>query len=78
VYLIKEENGWTEMLLDSSRYLVWTPSSNIMARQICHSKNQLRGSEIFYQWLLGQPYHSPNLGCWRLTDQPEEMIKGMK
>jgi hypothetical protein len=72
VFLVSEANGWVTMLIDEDRYLALVPLSDIKTQRICHLNGQLGEGQTLYQWLRGQPYGSPNLGCWVLTDQPRE------
>ena len=72
VFLVSEANGWAAMLIDEDRYLALVPLSDIQTQRICHLNGQLGDGQTLYQWLRGQPYSSPNLGCWVLTDQPKE------
>ena len=72
VYLLSEQNGWATLLVDSDRYLAVVPASGITAQRICQAGSQLGEGQTLYQQLLRQPGSSPELACWRLTDQPEE------
>ena len=72
VFIVSEQNNVTTMLVDEDRYLVSIPADNISARTICHLEGQFGNGQPLLWVLLGRSYRSPNLGCWRLTDQPEE------
>jgi hypothetical protein len=63
VFVISEDNGWETMLVDNDRYLVWLPAADVESRIICHQNNQLGQGRTFYQWIIGQPYTSPNVSC---------------
>jgi hypothetical protein len=63
VFVISEDNGWETMLIDNDRYLVWLPAADVERRIICHQNNQLGQGQTFYQWIIGQPYSSPNVSC---------------
>jgi hypothetical protein len=72
VFIVSEQNNVTTMLVDEDRYLVSIPTGDIGARAICHLAGQLGGWPPLFWIILGRPYMSPNLSCWRFTDQPEE------
>ena len=63
VFVISEDNGWDTMLIDNDRYLVWLPAADVESRTICHQDTQLGQGQTFYQWIMGQPYNSPNVSC---------------
>lgn len=72
VFIVSEQDGMTTMLVDEDRYLVSIPTSNIAVSAICHLNGQLGDGQPLFWKILGRSYSSPNLACWRLTDQPEE------
>jgi hypothetical protein len=72
VFIVSEQNNETTMLVDEDRYLVSIPTSDIAARAICHLEGQFGNGQPLLWVILGRSYSSPNLACWRLTDQPGE------
>jgi hypothetical protein len=72
VFIVSEQNNETTMLVDEDRYLVSIPTSDIAVRVICRLEGQFGSRRPLLWVILGRPYSSPNLACWRLTDQPEE------
>jgi hypothetical protein len=75
VFIVDESNGQVTLLMDQSRYLYSVPESLIKRRVICHLDDQIRGANPLIETIFGQPYRSPDLACWRLTDQPVEAAK---
>jgi hypothetical protein len=72
VFIVSEQNDETTMLVDEDRYLVSISTNDIEVRVTCRLEGQF-GSRAPLLWvILGRSYSSPNLACWRLTDQPEE------
>jgi hypothetical protein len=69
-YIIAESSGWTTLLIDSDRYLAMVKTADIQRRRICHLSGQLGSGQPFFDWIINQPYTSPNLSCSLLTDQP--------
>jgi hypothetical protein len=72
VYIVSEQNDETTMLVDDDRYLITIPTDDIAVRVICRQEGQIGSTRPLLWVILGRPYSSPNLECWRLTDQPEE------
>ena len=72
VFIVSEQDDITTMLVDEDRYLVSIPTSNIAVSAICHLNGQLGDGQPLFWKIIGRSYSSPNLACWRLTDQPEE------
>jgi hypothetical protein len=75
VYIISEQNGIVTMLTDDSRQLVSVSSADVGWRRICNL-NRLPVSSAPLIWvILGRKTTSPNVACWRLTDDPVEEAK---
>ena len=69
---ISDANGLVTMLVDDHRYLAVVPAAEVESREPCRMPDQLGNGQPLVDWLLGRPYQSPNLACWRLTDQADE------
>lgn len=72
VYLVSEQNGWVTLLVDSDRYLAVVPAADIQSQRICQTSSQPGEGQTLYQRIVRQPFYSPELACWQLTDQPQE------
>ena len=70
-----DENGWAELLIDDSRYLVWVRDKDITQRRICHLYSQLPGVDPSFDTLLFRRYHGHDLSCSEITDDPVEKAK---
>jgi hypothetical protein len=75
VYIISEQSGIVTMLTDDNRQLVSVSSADVGWRRICNF-NRLPVSSAPLIWvILGRKTTSPNVACWRLTDDPVEEAK---
>jgi hypothetical protein len=65
-----DENGWAELLIDDSRYLVWVRDKDITQRRICHLYSQLPGVDPSFDTLLFRRYHGHDLSCSEILTTP--------
>lgn len=67
-YVIDTANGWVTILDAKTRAIVRVKNDQVQARQICHESGQLAGDRPILYLLEGKPYRSPNLACFRLSN----------
>jgi hypothetical protein len=66
LYVLSSAGGDLVALTADTRFIVRVPSSNVVARVICHQTGQLPGQRPLLFVLERKDYTSPNLACWRL------------
>jgi hypothetical protein len=74
-FVLSEDNGQVELLIDDDRTIVYVPADDVVSREICNLNDNPMGSVPTFATLLEQHFGAHVLSCWRATDQPDEHAK---
>lgn len=74
-FVIGEENGQLEILIDDNRNIIFVPSADVVSHKICNLNTNPMGSSPVLELLSGETFSGHVLSCWRETDQLDETQK---